>query len=241
MASKKVLIADMQRAAHELAGPIERVFAELSVLATVATDVVTACVTSSKRLQSSDLSVLSSVADGTLNRYSLLGGAGVVMAPGFLEDAERYLEWRQLGRDGRPRPLLLDVDPQSEDPYDYWEMEWFRIPRDENRRMVGGPYFDYRGADRFGLTFALPLHVAGEFIGVAGADVPLAQLEPAFLPILRSLPRRAVLVNHESRVIEANTPEFAIGARVRPSAESSSVLVREVVEDLGWKLIVIPG
>ena len=231
---------DIDQAVLELAEPIERAFAEIQVLATVTADVLRGVTSGGRRAESADLGVLASVAEGTITRYSLLGGAGVVINPGYLQDVYCHLEWRQLGRDGRARALVLDVDPDSADPYDYWEMEWFRVPRDEHRRMVGGPYFDYGGADRFGLTFAVPVDVAGEFVGIAGADVPLAQLEPELLPILRRLPRRAALINHEQRVITANTPHYAIGARVRPTKGSVDVLERDVVADLGWKLILIP-
>ncbi len=240
MARKKSASNDVASAIGELAEPIERVFTELQLLATVTADVLTGITSDGRRAESNDLGVIAAVADGTIARYALLGGAGVVINPGYLADVQSHLEWRQLGRDGRARALILDVDPESADPYDYWEMEWFRIPRDEGRRMVGGPYFDYRGADRFGLTFATPVQVAGEFVGIAGADVPLALLEPELLPILRRLPRRAALVNHENRVITANTPHYAIGARVRPTSDSGATVVWDVVADLGWKLLLIP-
>ena len=229
---------DIQQVVHELAQPIERVFSEIHILATVTVDVLTTASGGGRRAESGDLALLASVADGTIGRYSLLGGAGVVLNPGFLSDVQAHLEWRQLGRDGRPRSLVLDVDPDSADPYDYWEMEWFRVPREERRRMVGGPYFDYRGADRFGLTFAVPVVVGGEFVGIAGADVPLAQLEPELLPILRRLPRRAALINHENRVITSNSPHYAISARVR--ADSDASVSVPVVSDLGWTLIINP-
>ena len=238
MARARPHARELQQVAQELAQPIERVFAEIHILATVTADVLTTALAAGGQATSADLAMLASVADGTIGRYSLLGGAGVVVNPGLLADVQAHLEWRQLGRDARPRSLVLDVDPNSADPYDYWEMEWFRVPRDEHRRMVGGPYFDYRGADRFGLTFAVPVDVNDEFVAIAGADVPLAQLEPELLPILHRLPRRAALINHENRVITSNSPHYAISARVR--ADSNSSLSAPVVPDLGWTLIVNP-
>ena len=227
--------------AEELAAPVERVFAEIAVIAQALTDVVTAVEGRSRRVRSADLGVIVPVADGILTGDGSLVGAGVVMNPGYLEDAERYLEWRQLTRDGRLKPLLLDIDPASDDPYDYWEMEWFRVPRDEGRRMVGGPYFDYRGADRFGLTFAAPVAVGGRFVGVAGADVPLAELESELLPVLRRLHQRAALVNHESRVVTANTPHYATGARIHHGIGDPPTDVVPVVPDLGWSLLLTPA
>lgn len=227
--------------AEQLAAPVERVFAEIGVIAQALTDVVGAVVGTGRRARAGDLAAITPVADGTLGGDGALVGAGVVMCPDYLEDAERYLEWRHIGRDGRPRPLLLDIDPTSDDPYDYWDMEWFRVPRDERRRMVGGPYFDYRGADRFALTFAVPVVVRGEFVGVAGADVPLASLESELLPVLRRLHRRAALVNHENRVVTANTPHYATGARVHLEIGQPPSDVVPVVADLPWSLLLSPA
>lgn len=221
--------------ARALAAPIERVFAELDPLARALSAIVGGVWSRGAELRSADLTQLVSLAVDILRGDGMLVGAGVVMEPGLLSDVDRWLEWRQLDLEGRPRPLLLDVDTSSEDPYDYPQMEWFRIPRDEGRRMVGGPYFDYRGADRFALTFAVPVVVEGTFVGMAGADVPLSQLESELLPVLRRIPSRAALVNHEGRVVTANTPTFATGERLRPDAETHEV---PVVADLSWRLLV---
>jgi hypothetical protein len=225
----------------ELAAPVERVFAEIGALSDALARQVAACAADDRPVTTADLHGLRAVADAILGGDGLPVGAGVVLDPGFLADAERYLEWRQRGRDGRPRPLVLDVDPGSEDPYDYPEMEWFRVPHDEGRRMVGGPYFDFRGAERCALTFAVPVSVDGRFVGVAGADIPLSQLEAELLPVLRRIPQRAALVNHESRVVTANTPHLATGSRVRPESLAGPVTVVDVVVDLPWRLLVMAG
>lgn len=229
---------DVATVAALLAGPVERIFGELRPIATAFAGIVAAATAAGRRPVVADLAGLRPLADAAMGADGLLVGAGVVLEPGLLADADRYLEWRQRGRDGRYGALVLDVDPASEDPYDYPEMEWFRVPRDERRRMVGGPYFDYRGADRFALTFALPVVVDGVFAGVAGADVPLAVLEAELLPVLRRIRTRAALVNHESRVVTANTPHYATGARVRPGGPGEPLEVVPAVEDLPWDLLV---
>lgn len=229
---------DLGSVAADLAAAVEKVFTELHDLAGALHRVVAGRRAAGRAPVAADLAPLRPLADAALDGDSLLVGAGVVLEPGLLADADRYLEWRQRGPDGRYRPLLLDVDPASEDPYDYPEMEWFRVPRAEGRRMVGGPYFDYRGADRFALTFARPVVVDGAFAGVAGADVPLAALEADLLPVLRRLPTRAALVNHESRVVTANTPHYATGARVRPGDGGVPLDVVPVLPDLAWHLLV---
>lgn len=229
--------AGLADVAADLAAAVERVFGELDGLAQTFARIVAGARAAGRLPAVADLEPLRAPADAVLDGDPLLVGAGVVLEPGLLRDADRYLEWRQRGADGRYRPLLLDVDPASEDPYDYPEMEWFRVPRHEGRRMVGGPYFDYRGADRFALTFARPVVVDAVFAGVAGADVPLSVLEADLLPVLRRVPTRAALVNHEHRVVTANTPTYATGSRLRPGGGLALDVV-PVLPDLPWTLLV---
>jgi hypothetical protein len=244
VAGDQAVTDEMRQAAHELAAPVERVFDELAPVAEAFASIASAA-SRTGRVTSDDLLGVRPLAEQALTGDTLLVGAGVVLEPGYLSDRERHLEWRQLAPGGAPEALLLDIDPASDDPYDYPEMEWFRVPRDEGRRMVGGPYFDYRGADRFALTFAIPVVVDGVFAGVAGADVALAHLESELLPVLRRIPSRAALLNHERRVVTANTPHFATGARVRLEAEGGAALpdlvVVPVVPDLGWTLVLTPS
>lgn len=228
---------DLEATAGGLAAPVERVFAELAPIA-AAFAAVLAKASVEGHATSTDLVAIRPLVERVLTGDTLLVGAGVVLEPGYLADVERHLEWRHLGAGSKPEALLLDIDPASDDPYDYPEMEWFRVPRDEARRMVGGPYFDYRGADRFALTFAIPVAVDGVFAGVAGADVALAHLEAELLPVLRRVPSRAALLNHERRVVTANTPYFVTGARVRLDDPAAPVQVLPVLPDLGWNLVL---
>lgn len=230
---------DAAAVAEQLAAPVERVFDELAPIAAAFAAVV-AKAELEGRATWRDLVPIRPLVERVLTGDTLLVGAGVVLEPGYLADAERHLEWRQIGPDRTPEALLLDIDPASDDPYDYPQMEWFRVPRDESRRMVGGPYFDYRGADQFALTFAIPVAVDGRFAGVAGADVALAHLEAELLPVLRRVPSRAALLNHERRVVTANTPHFVTGARVRLDEPGAPLHVVPVVADLGWNLVVEP-
>ena len=85
------------------------------------------------------LSGVDVLADRVMEQQSGLIGAGLVVAPGLLADEQRYLQWRQRRKDGSFAPLFLDVDTAGDDPYDYPEMEWFRVPAQQGRRMIGGP------------------------------------------------------------------------------------------------------
>lgn len=232
---------DLAQVAENVAAPAHRLFAALDRLSGSLTQVMLGVRGEGRRPARADLAGLRAVAEELLAADRLVLGAGVVLEPGLLADADRYLEWRQRAAGGRYRALVLDVDPASDDPYDYPEMEWYRVPRDERRRMVTGPYYDYRGAEHFELTFAVPVIVGGEFVGVAGADVPLSALEAELLPVLRRVPLRAALVNHEDRVVTANTPHYATRERARPVAADLPARVVPVIDDLGWSLLVTPG
>ncbi|MFE7747040.1 cache domain-containing protein [Nocardia sp. NPDC057455] len=174
--------------------------------------------------RSTDLAPLRGTIVGELERRGeLLESAGVVMADGILSDRPRHLEWWFLDAQRAPRRLMLELNPHSEYFYDYTGMEWFAIPRDQGRRWVHGPLLDYACTDQYVCTFAVPVTIAaGTFLGIAGADVPVASIEQLLLPRFRAYDQRVVLVNSEGRVIVGTDPEFTTGSKTsrmdRPAA-----------------------
>lgn len=222
--------------ASSLTAIVEGTFGAIDTLSRSFADIVGDAHSGS--ISTTDLGALDERIDAVLSVHAGLLGMGVVVCPGVLDDAERFLQWRQRQDDGSLAPLILDVGNDVEDPYDYPEMEWFRVPADEGRRMVGGPYFDYRGNERYTLTYAEPVIRDGVFWGIAGADQTVAELESQVLPVLRRIPVRAGLLNHERRVVTANSPLLATGQKVsKAEVEAAEQFV--VVEDLGWTLVVI--
>ena len=187
-----------------------------------------------------DLVALDTDIDALLARHPELLGLGFVARPGWLRDADRLLRWRQRDAAGAPAPHELQLDLTGDDPYDYPEMEWFRVPATEDRRMVSGPYFDYRGNERYTLTFGVPVQVEGEFAGIAGADQLISELERSVLPVLRRIPSRAALLNHERRVVTANAPSLVTGERLAVEEMDKALERWPVTEDQGWCLVVLP-
>ncbi|MEU1549759.1 cache domain-containing protein [Nocardia sp. NPDC005745] len=174
--------------------------------------------------RSADLALLRETIVGELERRGkLLESAGVVMADGILSDRPRYLEWWLLDAQRRPQRLVLELNPHSEYFYDYTGMEWFAIPREQGHRRAHGPCLDYACTDQYVCTFAVPVTItSGTFLGIAGADVPVASIEEILLPRFRACDRRVVLVNNEGRVIMGTDPEFTTGSKTsrmdRPAA-----------------------
>jgi hypothetical protein len=190
-------------------------------------------------------------------------GAGVVAAPGVVAGKHRHLEWwqRTTAGDGGESfaRIRLNLDPESIDLYDYLEMDWFTVPRDEGRRSVYGPQFDFSGADRYVLTLTVPVFGGAApdrgqsrrgvppprtsggrvFLGVAGTDIRMSHLEPSLLAILRTVPAPAVLVTAERRVVAANTPRWISGTRLdRLPSSGDGVFgaVTGIGADSGWVL-----
>lgn len=192
-------------------------------------------------LRSDDLEPVRGPVLERLSTSPMLRGCGVVVAPGVLTDRQRYLAWWESGAGGVPVRLVLDLDPDGEDTYDYPSMSWFATPSRDGRRAVQGPYMDFRGANTYVYTFALPVHDDGRFLGVAGADVPVQALEPALLAALGRAGAPAVVVAEDRRVVVANSGRWTVGARLKSFPDSASGEFAEVVpvtDELGWVLAV---
>jgi hypothetical protein len=140
-------------------------------------------------------------------------GLGVIVSPGLLADRPLRLEWWQSEPD-RDDPVRLEVDlnPHSVGFYDYAAAEWFAVPRRTGRRHVVGPYVDVHGTHRYLLTLTVPVIAEGEFLGVAGADVPVARFETLVLRELGDLAADVVVVNSEDRVVLSTSSRWLTGS-----------------------------
>jgi hypothetical protein len=238
--------ADLDEPAARVRVLLEEVFGRLDQIAGAFTAHRRACRSAGDELTPERLSALREAIWAELGALPAADGAGVVMAPGVVAGRERHLEWWQrtgpgdggAGSDGYAR-IRLNLDPESIDLYDYLEMDWFTVPRETGRRYVYGPYIDFSGADRYVLTLSVPVLDAGEFLGVAGTDLRMAQLEPELLAIVRSVAAPAVLVTAERRVIIANSPRWIPGTRLPRlpgSGDGEFATVTEIAADSGWLL-----
>lgn len=178
------------------------------------------------------------------NQNDALQGIGVVLEPGVLDDSDMYIEWRQINANGRITSLDLNFNRSSESYYNYLEMSWFAQPRSKGECAIAGPYVDLYGQDMYILTFALPIHIQGRFIGVAGADVALVRFESILLQALMPLPQEAVLVSEQGRVIAANNSNYVTGELVRQALTAAEIECQTI--ELGytgvhWSLLQYPA
>jgi hypothetical protein len=170
----------------------------------------------------------------------VVAGMGYVADVGAVDDQERYMLWWQRSPAGRVARLRLNFDPSSVDVYDYLEMEWFRVARSGRRRVVYGPYVDYSGSELYIVTMTVPVTVDGVFVGIAGADLVLAELDRRMVSLIRAARHEVVLVTAERRVIAANTPRWFVGDRLAelPAPGADFAAVEEVPGGTGWLVAV---
>jgi hypothetical protein len=164
-------------------------------------------------------------------------GFGYVAAPGDVDGKERFLAWWQRTGAGISR-LRLNFDPTSIDVYDYLEMEWFQLAKDGQPRVAYGPYVDYSGSELYIVTATVPVHTAGRFVGVAGADLLVSELEKRLVTVLQTASADAAVVSGERRLIAANSSRWVVGARLPqvPGAPEDEEFahVAELAVGNGW-------
>jgi hypothetical protein len=171
------------------------------------------------RLCRDDLAPLRPTIFGILDSHrDLAAGAGVITAPDLLWDSPRWLEWWWTNAAGAPEALRINLDPSAPDFFDYTTADWYTAPQRTLTRRVAGPYVDYACTNQYAITLSTPIHLDGELLGVAAADVLVASLEIRVLPVLTGLGHPVVLANAAGRVIASNSPHWAPGMRLTVDA-----------------------
>jgi hypothetical protein len=227
---------------------IEQVLASVIGVGAATAAIAAAARRAGRPLRHADLAVLREHVASLLRQHAgLAAGAGVVLAPGALADAPRCIEWWRADHGSGLTQLQVDLDPDSAEFFDYTTTEWYRTPERTGRPSVAGPYVDYICTHQYTFTVSVPITTAGNFAGVAGADILAGQVERLVLDGLSTLGRTAVLVGGNGRVIASNTASVLPGvpaARQQLCAELVAVAGRtggapESV--LPWTLFSQPG
>ncbi len=135
-------------------------------------------------------------------------------------------------------PLHVDTDPASAEFYDYTSTEWYREPERTGRPILAGPYVDFICTREYTFTLAVPVHCAGRFVGVAGADILAARVERLVRPELAGIGRAAVLATGQGRVIASSTPRVTPGSAVPREAGRGAAASGGL---LAWTVLSLPG
>lgn len=171
-----------------------------------------------------------------LTRNAFAVGAGTFFAAESVIGNGRASEWWSRKEPGTIQRLDFDLTPGSNRYYDYEKLPFFSIPADTGERTIWGPYIDYLGFEEYILTVTAPFSVQGNFMGVAGCDIRLTDLEPIIMPNLRSIPNDAALVNASNRVILGNSGMYLVGERVKHESSGHERVALDVPH-LGLALI----
>jgi len=230
--------ADVERCADVVALAAADVFTALERLADGFVAAWSDSVAHKGCYETSDLAQLQTDVFETLDAQPAFDSAGFVLCEGTLADRSRHLDWWHRTDAGDYEFLLLNLDPEAPDCYDYYSMEWFAAALHDHRRFVSGPLIDLPCADVYILTFTTPIVAGSTLLGVSGADVAVARFESRIVPTLRELPIEAVLVNRERRVIASNDAAFTTGEKLPavPGSDATWHRVVRVTDDLGWLL-----
>jgi hypothetical protein len=195
---------------------VERVLAAVAGVGAATAAIAAAARLAGRPLRRADLAALREPVAGVLREHAgLAAGAGVVLAPGALADAPRWIEWWRADQGPGLTRLEVDLDPDSAEFFDYTTTEWYQAPERTGRPAVAGPYVDYICTHEYTFTISVPVVTAGRFAGVAGVDILAGQVERLVLDGLSALGATAVLVGGNGRVIASNS------ASVRPGVPAA--------------------
>lgn len=142
-------------------------------------------------------------------------GSGFIAALDSLADARSHLAWWQ-GADRAQ--LVLAAQSVNKEHIDYSELEWYRVPQQTGEAHVAGPYVDYLCSDEYTITVAAPVLLDGEFVGVAGLDLLIDQVERDLTPRLAVFGEDISIVNGVGRVLLSTSPHRETGDSIRGAA-----------------------
>ncbi|MBH3427134.1 cache domain-containing protein [Pseudomonas alkylphenolica] len=231
--------------ARQLNSTLETIFSQVRQLVDETCELWERVVAEGRQPVAKDLALLRPAIDRQLLATGAFGcGGGVILEPGSLADREMHLEWWYLADAGKTLPLRPNFDRRRENFYDYTAAPWFSRPRESGTSSVEGPYVDLYGTNMYVLTFTMPIFVQGQFIGVAGLDLSLHNVERMLVRSLMRLAHEAVLISADGRVIASNTANWLVGDLAPKLLEpDNSEAVRLVLAEpeAGWSLISLPG
>jgi hypothetical protein len=171
-----------------------------------------------------------------LSDHPFVAGAGAIFSSDVIEQRQGVLEWWTRTPNGGSEKLVIDLTPGGERFYDYEKLPFFSTAATTGKQTMWGPYLDYLGADDYVLTHSAPFFVDGRFMGVAGCDLRVQELETVLMPILLRIPGHAALLNASGRVIIGNSGRYLVGERVKPDA-AGKARVELAVPHLGLSLL----
>jgi hypothetical protein len=209
---------------------LRRLAAELAVLADSA---------GAGALDDASMAPIIDVITASLTESEDLIGLGFTAERGVVNRSDNYLLWFQKSASAASRQLVLNLDSKDSDFYNYHDTVWFSGARVSGLPSIYGPYLDYAGADRAVYTVAVPVHVAGRFVGVAGGDLDVEVVERRVGRILAQMSRPSAVVTRDRVVIAESGTGWMPGERVPEAETQGGGRSRHALTDWsGWQLVM---
>lgn len=216
-------------AINSIAGWLNGLYRDLSGLAAEVGQLLEAELADRTKISKRDLSGLKGKSARFLETHASVVGAGVIFSVSSIQDAEGVLEWWFRNDRDEIEKLDFDLAPEGNSFYDYQQLPWFSVAARTGQQTIAGPYVDYLGFNEYIMTCTVPSYVRGNFIGVTGCDLRVRDLEQVFIPMIRSVPGDAAILNgNENRVVLGNSGRFLVGERIKNRPEGYSLVPLEV-------------
>lgn len=221
---------DVRALSEFLAASFDNLYTDLEAMAEAVRPVVTPAVPPGMPdavgpFVDHQLTVMHDRSVALLSRQAMADGAGFIFNADRIAIAEQLIQWQVRSGTGGLEPYGFVYDADSTEYYDFMRLPWFETPRRSGAPALAGPYLDYLGVDNYVLTATVPM-VSGEvFIGVAGADIQVSDLERIMLSRCRGLKVPVALVNAEDRIVCSNSAHYLPGVRLPQSLEAGHRMV----------------
>ncbi len=123
-------------------------------------------------------------------------GSCIAFRPyGMEENVSAYAPYFYHGEEGPKFEQL------GKPEYNYFQWDWYRLPRDLGRGMWTEPYFDEGGGNAVMITHAVPFRREGQFWGIATIDIAMTQLIAETESIAVGKTGYAFIVSREGRFV----------------------------------------
>ena len=133
---------------------------------------------------------------GVLVRNPEIYGSCIAFRPyGLEETVSAYAPYFYRGDDEPKFEQLGKAD------YNYFQWDWYRLPRDAGQAMWTEPYFDEGGGNAVMITYSVPFRRGESFWGIATVDIAMTQLIAETESIVVGKSGYAFIVSQKGRFV----------------------------------------
>jgi len=159
----------------------------------------------------------------------LIVGSAIAFPENAFKGRKYFSPYSFLDRDGNIRSKQLGTEK-----YDYFGMEWFKVPYESNQSHWSNPYFDRGGGENMMSTFSVPvIGEDGKVISVITADMSLDWLKDVLTDVKPYPNSFMLLIAENGHILCWDTPDGSgIGFRDVSELASLQGLPEDTFQDL---------